>query len=51
MPPHYVLIANPGTKRCETYLRELSAFWAARGEAAEVDLVPWADVASRDGCL
>src|SRR3954471_2768480 len=49
MPPRYVLIANPGTKRCETYLRELAAWWAARGATPEVELVPWADVVARDG--
>jgi hypothetical protein len=49
--PRYVLIANPGTKRAETYQRELLAFWSARGVTPEVELVPWADVAPRDGCL
>jgi hypothetical protein len=49
--PCYVLIANPETKRCETYRRELLAFWAARRVTPEVELVPWADVAQRDGCL
>jgi len=49
--PRYVLIANPGTKRCETYRRELLAFWSARGGTAEVELVPWAAVAPCDGNL
>src|SRR5262249_60691842 len=49
--PRYVLIANPGTKRCETYRRELLAFWAARGVVPEVELVPWADMVPRDGNL
>jgi hypothetical protein len=49
--PRYVLIANPGTKRCETYRRELLTFWAARGVAPEVEVVPWSDVAPRDGDL
>ncbi len=49
--PRYILIANPGTKRCETYRRELLAFWAARGVTPEIDLVPWADVVPRDGNL
>ena len=40
MPPRYVLIANPGTRRCETYRRELAAFWAARGATPEVEVVP-----------
>jgi hypothetical protein len=51
MPPRYVLISNPGTKRCETYRRELAAFWAGRGAAADVEVVPWAEVAARDGRL
>jgi hypothetical protein len=49
--PRYVLVANPGTKRCEAYRRELLAFWAARGVTPEVELVPWADVVPRDGTL
>jgi hypothetical protein len=51
MPPRYVLVANPGTKRCETYRRELAAFWAARGATPDVELVPWAEVVPRDGSL
>jgi hypothetical protein len=51
MPPRYVLIANPGTKRCETYRRELVSWWAARGAAPDLEVVPWADVVSRDGNL
>jgi hypothetical protein len=47
----YVLIANPGTKRCEAYRRELLAFWAARGHPPDVTIVRGADVADRDGCL
>ncbi len=49
--PRYVLIANPGTKRCETYRRELLAFWAERGVTPEIDVVPWAEVAQCDGSL
>lgn len=49
--PRYVLIANPGTKRCETYRSELHAFWAARGHAVEPEVVPWAAVAPLDGNL
>src|SRR5689334_21482403 len=49
--PRYVLTANPGTKRCEAYRRELQAFWAARGVTPEVEVVPWADVVPRDGNL
>jgi hypothetical protein len=49
--PRYVVIANPGSKRWETYHRELLAFWTARGVTPDVDLVPWADVVPRDGDL
>jgi glutathione synthase/RimK-type ligase-like ATP-grasp enzyme len=50
-PPRYVLIANPGTKRCDTYRAELVAYWQARGANVELDVVPWADVVPRDGNL
>jgi hypothetical protein len=49
--PRYVLIANAGTKRCQMYHRELLAYWAARNVTPEVELVPWAEVVSRDGNL
>jgi len=49
--PRHVLIANPGTKRCETYHRELLTFWAERGVTPEVEVVPWSEVAPRDGNL
>lgn len=51
MTPRYVLIANPGTKRCETYRSELLAYWQARGVAVELEVVPWAAVVPRDGNL
>jgi hypothetical protein len=51
MPPRYVLVANPGTKRCELYRRELAAFWAACGATPDVTVVPWAEVVPRDGHL
>ncbi|MCE9562759.1 MAG: STM4014 family protein [Planctomycetes bacterium] len=51
MPPRYVLIANPGTKRCELYRSELIAFWEARGGAVDLEIVPWADVIPRVGNL
>ena len=50
-PPRYVLVANPGTKRCETYRAELNAYWQARGAAVELEVVPWAEVVPRDGNL
>jgi hypothetical protein len=51
MPPRYILIANPGTKRCDTYRAELSAYFAARRVAHELEVVPWTEVAARDGNL
>lgn len=51
MPPRYVMIANPGTKRCETYRGELLAYWRARGAAVDLEVVPWAEVVPRDGNL
>jgi len=38
--PRYILIANPGTKRSETYRHELLAFEEARGVTPEVELAP-----------
>ena len=49
--PRYMLIANPGTKRCELYRRELIAFWSARGVAVDLETVPWADIVLRGGAL
>lgn len=49
--PRYVLIANPGTKRCETYRAELLAYWRAKGYAVDLEVVPWADVIPADGSL
>src|SRR3954447_3057352 len=49
--PRYVLVANPGTKRCEAYRRELLGYWAARGTTPDVQIVPWAVVVPRDGDL
>ena len=45
------MIANPGTKRCETYRAELGAYWSARGVTVELEVVPWAEVVPRDGYL
>ncbi|MEO2092014.1 MAG: STM4014 family protein [Gemmataceae bacterium] len=41
----YVLIANPGTKRCEAFVR------AARGRGIEPVVVPWAEVIPAGGDL
>jgi hypothetical protein len=51
MPPRYILIANPGTKRCETYRSELNSYWQARGATVELEVVPWAEIIPRDGNL
>jgi hypothetical protein len=51
MAPRTILIANPGTKRCETYLQEQARFWATRGREANVVVVPWAEIVPRDGNL
>ncbi|MCS6865543.1 MAG: STM4014 family protein [Gemmataceae bacterium] len=42
-----VMIANPGTKRCE-FFRHQAAAW--KGELT-LEVVPWAEVIARDGCL
>ena len=50
-PPRYIVIANSESLRWKAYAPELSAFWASRGVAAEVELVNWREVVARDGCL
>ncbi len=47
-PPRYVLIANPGTKRCEAYRRAVAEVWGGR---ADLTVVPWADVIRGGGRL
>ncbi len=49
--PRYVLIANPGTKRCAAYEAELAAYWGQRGIAPGLEIVPWSEVVGRDGYL
>ena len=49
--PRYLLLANRGTKRCQTYLRELNEFWQARGQSPDIEIIPWRDVVVRDGVL
>lgn len=51
MTPRYILIANPETKRCETYRAEFDAYWQERGSAVELEVVPWAEIVPRDGNL
>lgn len=49
--PRYLLIANPASKRCQAYLHELQAFWQARQQPFEVEVLPWREVIPRDGDL
>lgn len=44
-PPRYVLVANPGTPRCEAYRRAVADHWHG---AAELTVLPWADVIHGD---
>src|SRR5262245_56658784 len=50
-PPRYIAIANPDSKRWQTYARELAEFWQARGQEPQVEVVSWRDVVPRDGNL
>jgi hypothetical protein len=45
------MIANPGTKRCETYRQELGAYWRVRRVTVDLTVVPWSEVVERDGNL
>jgi len=49
--PRYLLLANPGGKRCQAYLRELDEFWKARNIAPEIEIAAWRDLVQRDGNL
>jgi hypothetical protein len=49
--PRYVAIVNPGGKRWAAYERALRDFWAARGVAPEIHVLPWTDVVPRLGDL
>lgn len=46
-----VLIANPGTKRCEAYRRSAAEFGDTRAASVELEVVPWAEVVPTDGGL
>jgi hypothetical protein len=50
-PPRYVLIANPGTKRCEAYRQAVIDYWARHGHVADLEVVQWAVIAAADGDL
>jgi hypothetical protein len=47
--PRYIAIANPDSKRWQTFAHDLAEFWAERGVEPEVVVVPWRDVVPRDG--
>src|SRR5262245_53703808 len=49
--PRYVIVANPDSKRWETYAPALQTFWQSRGVTPDVALVPWREVVPHDGCL
>jgi hypothetical protein len=51
LPPRYVVLANPESKRWQAYLPELLGYWRERGAEADVNLVPWEEVAGREGNL
>lgn len=51
MPPRYVVVANPDSKRWQLYARELEGFWRERGVTPRVCLRAWRDVVQRDGDL
>jgi hypothetical protein len=51
VPPRYVAIANPDSRRWQAYAGDLAAFWEQRGVRPEVVVVPWRDVVARDGNL
>jgi len=45
----YISVCNPEGKRWQAYSRELNHFWRDRGFIPEVEVIPWAGVAPRDG--
>lgn len=51
MGPRYIVITNPLGLRWKAYGAELERYWRERGAPAEVVVVPWAEVAPRDGDL
>ena len=51
VPLRYLLIANPGTKRCDAFLRSLAEFGQSSGTAVDGTVVPWVDVVRADGRL
>lgn len=50
-PFRLVLIANPGTKRCEAYRRSAADFGDTHAAPVELEVVPWAAVVPADGGL
>jgi glutathione synthase/RimK-type ligase-like ATP-grasp enzyme len=44
MPPRYLVLANPNSKRWQAYAHDLTAFWQERGVQPDVHLIPWREV-------
>lgn len=51
MPPRYIVLANPDSKRWQAYSRELTDFWQERDIKPEVNLVPWRQIVPRTGSM
>jgi hypothetical protein len=49
--PRYVVLANPDGLRWRAYEPELRAFWAERGVAPDIVVVPWRDAVAAGGRL
>lgn len=47
----YVLIANPGSPRCEAFRQELLSYRDSGGRPLDFEIVPWSEVVSRGGNL
>jgi hypothetical protein len=50
-PPRYIAIANPDSKRWQTYAQELAGFWAEQSIRPDVEVVPWSMLVPREGRL
>lgn len=51
MTPHYVFLANPGSKRWQSYAHDLAAYWQDRRITPDVHVLPWTDIVHRTGNL